>query len=214
MSQYTLTIKQLVENKVNIFNFDYPVHSEEYKKRFEEQFIQNFYFEEIGYETVSMFIFKLKAKLNLIMPNFMKILETQLLEQRILDNYDITETFDKTSSNLINSSLESESELTGKSNSENKNLYSDTPKLKIDIESVDYVTNITKDLNKNDNNSKGVNSSTNVTIGDDSEKWVRTMVGNMGVATDSDAIRSFWQSLRNVEQEIFDECSNLFMEVY
>lgn len=214
MSQYTLTIKQLVENKVNIFNFDYPAHSKEYKERFEEQFIQNFYFEEIGYETVGMFIFKLKVKLNLIMPNFNKILETQLMEQRILDNYDVTETFDKSSKNLINSSLDSENVNNINTNGESKNLYSDTPKTKIDINSVDYVKSITKDITKNDNKSIGTTNTTNVTTGDDSEKWIRTMTGNIGVQTDADAIMKFWQSLRNVEQEIFEECSSLFMEVY
>ncbi|MGL4949040.1 MAG: hypothetical protein ACRC5M_01560 [Anaeroplasmataceae bacterium] len=199
---------------MKIFNFDYPVHSEEYKKRFEEQFIQNFYFEEIGYETVGMFIFKLKAKLNLVMPNFMKILETQLMEQRILDNYDVTETFDKSSSNLINSSLDSENTNKINATGENKNLYSDTPKTKIDIDSVDFVKNISKDISKNDNTSVGSTTSTNITTGDDNEKWVRTMTGNIGIQTDADAIMKFWQSLRNVEQEIFEECSSLFMEVY
>ena len=199
---------------MNIFNFDYPVHSEEYRERFEEQFIQNFYFEEIGYETVGMFIFKLKAKLNLIMPNFMKILETQLMEQRILDNYDVTETFDKSSKNLINSSLDSENTNKIDSTGESKNLYSDTPKTKIDIDSVDYVKNISKDISKNNNSSVGSTTSTNITTGDDSEKWIRTMTGNIGIQTDADAIMKFWQSLRNVEQEIFDECSSLFMEVY
>lgn len=214
MSQYTLTIKQIVENKINIFNFEYPVHSDEYKERFEKLFIEEFYFEEIGFETVGMFIYKLKHKLNMIMPNFMKILETQLLEQRIMDNYDITETFDKSSKNLINSSLDSENTNNINSTGENKNLYSDTPKTKIDIDSVDFVKSITKDINKTDNKSVGTTISTNVTTGDDSEKWIRTMQGNIGVATDSDAIQSFWKSLRNVEQEIFQECSSLFMEVY
>ena len=199
---------------MEIFNFTYPVQSDEYRKGFEEQFIQHFYFDEIGYETVGMFLFKLKSKLNLIMPNFMKILETQLMEQRILDNYDVTETFDKTAKNHINSSLDSESVSDIKTTGESKNLFSDTPKTKIDINSVDYVKSISKDINTSDNKSVGSSLSTNVTTGDDSEKWIRTMTGNIGIQTDADAIMKFWQSLRNVEQEIFDECSSLFMEVY
>ena len=40
------------------------------------------------------------------------------------------------------------------------------------------------------------------------------MKGNIGVQTDADAIIKYWKSIRNVEQEIFDELECLFMGVY
>ena len=40
------------------------------------------------------------------------------------------------------------------------------------------------------------------------------MQGNIGVQTDADAIIKYWESLRQIENEIFEQCSNLFMEVY
>lgn len=193
MSQYTLTIKQIVENNVNIFDFEYPLEvlSKEY---FQEMFINHFYFREIGLETVGRFKFHLKEKLNLILPYYNKLLYSQSLEQRILDNYDVTETFkrDVTSTNINNSS------------SENINLYSDTPKRKIDIESVDYVSNINKDK-------ANLNNTTN---GNNKEVWERTMKGNIGVQTDADAIKKFEGSIRNILLEIFDELEVLFMGIY
>ena len=46
------------------------------------------------------------------------------------------------------------------------------------------------------------------------ENWERRMQGNIGVQTDADAIIKYWQSLRQIENEIFKQCSNLFMEVW
>ena len=40
------------------------------------------------------------------------------------------------------------------------------------------------------------------------------MEGNIGVQTDADAIIKYWQSLRQIEIEIFKQCDDLFMGVY
>lgn len=119
---------------------------------------------------------------------------SQGLEQRILDNYDITEKFTKTTKD----------DTTGDSTGENKNLFTDTPKKKIDIDSVDYVSNISKDLNKN--NSKVVNNG--------SEEWTRTMTGNIGIQYDGQAVTAFEKSLRIIDEEVFLRLDNLFMGVY
>lgn len=195
MAQYTLTVKQLVENKIEIFDFSYPFYKEEARKDFEKHFIEYFYFEEIGHETVGRWKHALKVKLNTVMPFYNKLYETQEMEQRILDNYDVTETFERNTSNKNN----------GVSNSSNKELYKSAPKVKIDIDKIDVVDSINKNenLSNNTSNNEGV------------EKWERTMKGNIGVQTDSDAIIKYWSSLRKVTEELFKkELSELFMGVY
>lgn len=194
MERMTLTLGEIIENNVNIFDFDYPFFSEEYRATFERHFIENFYFDEIGQETVAKFKQRLKIKFNLIMPYWNKIFLADALEQRILDNYDVTETYTRQVSN--NSTATNEST--------NKNLQSDTPVSKIDLEQVDYFSNIVKDVG---NNTSNVNNNS-------SENWERRMKGNIGVQTDSDAIIKYWKSLRQIEKEIFEQCSNLFMEVW
>ena len=191
---YTVTIQEMIENDVNIFDFDYPIFREEYRKTFEENFINYFLDDEIAHETVALFKHRLKVKLRLIMPYYNKIFETQELEQRILDNYDVTEIYNRSS---ISDSINSVTSTT-------KNLYKDAPKTKIDIDKFDTVTNLTK--NEGNSCSDGFTSNT--------EKWERTMKGNIGVQTDADAIIKYWKSIRNVEQEIFEELECLFMGVY
>ena len=194
MERTTLTLGEIIENNVNIFDFDYPFYSEEYRPTFERHFIEHFYFDEIGQETVAKFKQRLKIKFNLIMPYWNKIFLADNLEQRILDNYDVTETYTREVAN--NSTATNEST--------NKNLQSDTPVTKTDLEQVDYFSNIVKDIG---NNTSNVNNNS-------LENWERRMQGNIGVQTDADAIIKYWQSLRQIEKEIFEQCSNLFMEVW
>lgn len=194
MAQYTLTIRDIIESGINIFDFDYPTFNEDLKKEFEKCFIDHFYFDEIGSESVGRFKWLLKSKLNLIMPRYNKIFSTQLLDQRILDNYDITETFTKEFNGDSNSNY----------NSTSKNLFKDAPRTKIDIEKMDIVNSINKDLGEGTSN----------TLNKGAEKWERKMTGNIGVATDSDAIQSYIKSIRNVTEEIINDLEYLFMGVY
>ena len=191
---YTVTMNQMIQNNVTIFDFDYPIFREEYRETFEQHFIDYFLDEEIAHETVAQFKLRLKSKLNLIMPYYNKIFMTQEMEQRILDNYDVTETYDR---RVVSDSVNSVT-------STSKNLYKDAPKTKIDIDKFDTVTNLTK--NEGITSADGFSSNT--------EKWERRMTGNIGVQTDSDAIVKYWSSLRKVELEIFEELECLFMGVY
>ena len=194
MEKVTVTLGEIIENNVNIFDFEYPFYNEEYRKTFEQHFIDHFYFDEIGQETVARFKHRLRIKFNLIMPYWNKIFLADALEQRILDNYDVTETYTRDVINNTNATNENV----------NKNLASDTPTTKVDFEQVDFFTSIVKDIA---NNTSRVN-------GDSKENWTRKMQGNIGVQTDADAIIKYWQSLRQIEIEIFKQCDDLFMGVY
>ena len=210
MEMTTWTLGKMVEDGQEIFDFDYPFYSEERRKQFEQHFIEHFYFDEIGQETPARFKHRLKIKLNLIMPYWNKIFLADELEQRILDNYDVTETY---TSNIENTSnAVNENNVNTSNESVNKNLESDTPVTKIDFEQLDYFSNIVKDIGSG--TSKTTASNTNNVNDNRKENWIRHIQGNYGVQTDADAIIKYWQSLRQIEIEIFNQCNSLFMEVY
>lgn len=195
MEKYTITLGEIVENNIEIFDFDYPFYNEERRKQFEQHFIEHFYFDEIGQETVARFKQRLKIKLNLIMPYWNKIFLADELEQRILNNYDVTETYTR----------EVEKSTSATSNNTSKNLASDTPVTRTDLNSNnDYYSSIIKDIGEGTSQAEG----------ESKENWTRRMTGNIGVQTDADAIIKYWQSLRQIELEIFNQCSDLFMGVY
>ena len=210
MEMQTMTLGELIENNVNIFDFDYPFYNEERRKQFERHFIEYFYFDEIGQETVARFKHRLKIKLNLIMPYWNKIFLADELEQRILDNYDVTETYEKEV--IDNTTQTSNGSVTSTNENTSKNLESDTPVTKTDLDNIDYFSNITKDIanGKNDTTSNNTNNVQNT----NKENWTRKIQGNYGVQTDANAIVQYWESLRMIELEIFNQLSVLFMEVY
>lgn len=210
MEMTTWTLGKMVEDGQEIFDFDYPFYSEERRKQFEQHFIEHFYFDEIGQETPARFKHRLKIKLNLIMPYWNKIFLADELEQRILDNYSVTETY---TSNIENSSSAvNENSVNTSNESVNKNLESETPVTKVDFEQVDYFSNIVKDIGSGTSNTTA--SNTNNVNDNRKESWTRKMDGNIGVQTDADAIIKYWKSLRQIELEIFNQCNSLFMEVY
>ncbi|MGL5718736.1 MAG: hypothetical protein ACRCXT_21080 [Paraclostridium sp.] len=227
MAHYTLTLQQLINGNIEIFDFDYPMFKEEYKPTFEQLFKDYFMVEEIAHETVALFKHRLKLKLNLIMPYYNKLYESQELEQRILDNYDVTEeikrilTGDSSREVTGGSTRELNGNTTSTSTSNEKRLYKDAPKTRIDIDKFDTVTNLTKNedsssVTNNNVDSENTSNNTNeVANSNNIENFTRTMKGNIGVQTDADAIIKYWASLRNVTLEIFEnELTELFMGVF
>jgi hypothetical protein len=83
MSKYTTSIEVIINSQSEhqydiyeriesgrkfLFDFDYQVPDEDFKKSFETQFIEKYFQECIGYETVPLFKMKLKQRLEMLMP--------------------------------------------------------------------------------------------------------------------------------------------------
>ena len=185
MNRYTLTLQQIVKNN-NIFDFDYPVHREDFREEFEKLFIDYFLFEEIAHETVAQFKHRLKTKLNLIMPYYNEIYKTLEMDLNIVESVDVVETYTK--------------EMLGESKSTSKNLFKDAPKTKIDVDKFDIVSSLSK--NEGVGESKGV------------ETFTHHRKGNVGITTDAHNVMEYRKYLIKLTEEIFEkELSSLFMGV-
>lgn len=96
VSQYEdLSMKERIEvGRQHLFNFQYPIFDEEYRKIFETHFIRTFYMREIGTETEELFKFNLETWLSVNMPYFNKLFESELLQFDPLSNskMDVTHT--------------------------------------------------------------------------------------------------------------------------
>lgn len=77
----------IIENgRSHLFDFEYPIFDEDYKKVFETNFIRKFYMREIGFETFGLFKFQLETWLLINMPYFNKLFESELLVYDPLTN--------------------------------------------------------------------------------------------------------------------------------
>lgn len=172
MSSYTTQLRTIIEQSTqyesslsqdeiieagrkDLFNFDYPIFDETYRRVFETNFIRRFYFREIGFETEGLFKFQLESWLKLNMPYFNKLYESELIKFDPLLNSESNTTYtkdnnksqnDKTNGTrdslnkeISNVSESQQSSVTGKSDSVgdsntsvNENTTDDTTGSKID----------------------------------------------------------------------------------
>lgn len=87
---------KIEEGRKRLFDFDYPIFDEAYKKTFETHFIRNFYMREIGFETMGLFKLQLETWLLINMPYYNKLFESELIEFDPLQNSEVKVTHNKT----------------------------------------------------------------------------------------------------------------------
>lgn len=116
MASYTMTLRECIQTLLSfrgvkydhlptkdfielgrkeLFDFDYPIFNEEYKSVFETNFIRKFYMREIGFEVEELFQFQLETWLQINMPYFNKMFESELLEYDPLTNSKMEMTYEK-----------------------------------------------------------------------------------------------------------------------
>ena len=82
------SVNTVIDNALpKLFDFDFPIFDENYRKQLEHKIVRHFYLREIGFETVGVFKFYLENKLNEIMPYYNKIYNAYLLDIDPLSNY-------------------------------------------------------------------------------------------------------------------------------
>lgn len=118
MATYTMELRNYIEmwsqdealpqrdviekGRKQLFDFPYPFFDEAYRSIFETNFIRTFYMKEIGFETEGLFKFQLETWLNVNMPYFNKLFESELFEYDPLTNSKMNVTHKKVTDTLEN----------------------------------------------------------------------------------------------------------------
>lgn len=211
-----------------IFNFDYPIFDETYRRVLERKIIKHYYTREISETPYQMWNFRLNTLLNEIMPKYNQLYELNLKNFDIFGNVDITETLTKQSDEIGNVEKENESSnantgiSTSKSTAVNtdKNVYSDTPSSKVG--DVDYATNITDLTGKNVNDltsditnvSNLTGTDTKVTNIKTTEDYVKTLKGKNNFKSNTEMLVEARNAVQNLDMQIIKDLSELFFMIY
>ena len=199
-----LTPFQIIEQSIPyVYNFDFPIFDENYRKTLLINITQWYYTREIGLETVMRWKLFLQAKLNLIMPKYNLLYQNQLIKMNPLINSFENENFIKEASGTSQDVATSEEQNKSNSNS----VYSDTPQGLLN--NLDYATNATTDeISQSTTQSANSNSQA-----DSTEKYIREKTGMSGSSL-TKLITEFQFKFKTIDMMIIEDISDMFMNIY
>lgn len=213
MSAYTTQIRWLVETGWDFGLKEYPIFDEAYRSGLNKKIIDHYYFREIGFETAALFNRILNRKMNEIMPYYNQLYKSELIKIEPLTRLNYTETYDR--QNDLTAKTTTDSETTSNQRANSKTVNSDTPQglLEIgDIENEVYASEAT--FGNDDSNTSSAGTSTANQESQNVDHYLKTIAGNNASRTDSEMIKEFRTTFLNIDMEIIDELSDLFMNVY
>lgn len=217
MSKYTIELRTVV-NHTDIFNnLDFPFYSDsvELKEKFKKQFIEYYFYDEIGFSTINKFVSRLHNLLSIKMDYYKQLYATELRCKEIdfMLNKDLEETYEKevNSNSQSNNSTSSIGNVTNTTNTESKNLT--TPNQQFTLEN-NYVDGINQNNGESNSNTSNNIQSENTSKGNGTEITKLVSRGNIGVTSSAELLDKWRKVLININEQIIDDCSILFMGVY
>ena len=217
MANYTIELRQIENCLCYLFPKGFPFYtdSEELRKNFIQKFYDEYMFREIGFETTERFKRCLLGKLNLIMPYYEQIYQTELESKKInfMLNKDLVETFEReiTGTSEVNSNATTNATGTSAANS-NVMMY-DTPNTRID-DITKYPTQGSQGENTASTSSNA--TSTNNQTGENSQTERTSLIsqGNIGITSSAQLLKEWRDVIINIDRMILDDLEDLFLLLY
>ena len=207
MSKYTLQLRYIYEDEnFNLFDFPYNLYDNDLKPWFQEKFFQHFMFYEIGFDTIGTFKQRLMSKLNDIFPYYKQLYETEIRTKGIdfMLNKDLKESYVRELTS--NSNSNQESNVTSNSLSTAGQL---TPSLIANSQKIDkFMDSAQKDNATSNSTSSGESN------GNSREEYTLTSQGNIGITSSAELLTKWRETLLNIDLMIFEECNDLFMQIF
>lgn len=195
MSNYTTQLRYIIGAGINIGLKDYPIFDEAYRETLNQKLIEHYWMDEIGSETIQLFVFRLNRNMREIMPYYNELYKSAQLKFNPLEGYNLTEILSETEKNNSNATAN------GTSNGNGKNLFNDTPQNAIgqgDILSQIYATNITLDETETNTTS---NTNSNSQRG---REEMRTMKGSQ-YHNPSKLLQSYRETILNIDMMVIED---------
>lgn len=221
-----------------VFNFDYPIFDESYREVLETKILKHFYTREIGLETYGLWKLKLNDKLNIIMPYYNQLYESELIEFNPMYDVNYTRSGSEslsTSESTSTSMDTSESESTSGSANVTNSMLPETFEWTLDQETpqnqlqgvaeMQYLTRATKVQrggSEQDYEHSNNQSATNNTIasrgqsnklGLDTKGYLESIVGYRS-NNPSKLLEDYRDTFLNIDSMIIKELEELFMQLW
>lgn len=208
---------------------------EEYRSVLCQKILKHYYLREIGSETVGIWKLWMNTRLEEIMPFYNQLYKSALIEFNPLYDVDLKRTHNRkidsskqdtgTSQSVSSGEINVSETSSGSSNNTKKDLYSDTPQGAITgLENENYLTNARKVTDtgstSNENSSTGTNKTTvnddtsNTGTANSLEDYVENVSGKQGSESYSSMLLKFRETFLNIDMQVIEEFSDLFMGLW
>lgn len=218
-----------------IFTSKAVFFDEEYRSVLCQKILKHYYLREIGSETVGIWKLWMNTRLEEIMPFYNQLYKSALIEFNPLYDVDLKRTHNRkidsskqdtgTSQSVSSGEINVSGTSSGSSNNTKKDLYSDTPQGAITgLENENYLTNARKVTDtgstSNENRSTGTNKTTvnddtsNTGTANSLEDYVENIIGKQGSENYSSMLLKFRETFLNIDMQVIEEFSDLFMGLW
>lgn len=207
MPTYTMELFRAMEFRPDLGLTEYPIFDESYRVKLNKKITDHYYNREIGQETLDMFIFALKRRMNEIMPLYNQLYLSERLvidPLRTMDIHTLT-TGESATTATGNSVSTSESD----TESGSRAVQSTTPQMLLRGDA-DYASSAA------DTNSKskatGTGNENSESHANENSSGDSHMTGYQGVP--AELLNAFRRTFLNIDMMIIDDLSDLFMGVW
>ena len=217
MARYTIELRDIENCICYLFPKGFPFYtdSEELRLNFVQKFYDEYMFREIGFETVERFKRNLLGKLNLIMPYYTQLYNTELESKSInfLLNKDLVETFEREVSGSSEINSNATTNTTGTSSANSNDMLYDTPNTRIE-DMTKYPTQGSQGENNATSSSNA--TSTNNQTGENSQTEKTSLIskGNIGITSSAQLLKEWRDIIINIDEMILNDLEDLFMLLF
>lgn len=218
-----------------IFTSKAVFFDEEYRSVLCQKILKHYYLREIGTETVGIWKLWMNTRLEEIMPFYNQLYKSALIEFNPLYDVDLKRTHNRkidsskqdtgTSQSVSSGEINVSGTSSDSSNNTKKDLYSDTPQGAITgLENENYLTNARKVTDTGSTSNENSSTSTNkTTVNDDTsntgtanslEDYVENVSGKQGGENYSSMLLKFRETFLNIDMQVIEEFSDLFMGLW
>ena len=206
-----------------IFDFDFPIFDAEYKPILCKKILKHYYTREIGFETVGLWKLKLDMMMNEIMPYYNKLYESELLEFDPFNDVDYQREHEGEDAGSGRDTGTHNGTVTDVGNVDVTNstwdIYSDTPQGALtNVNNETYLTNarkITQGSQNDNDNTRTYNEATGATRNySNTDEYLDHIFGKVGSKSYSKMLEEFRETFLNIDVDVINSLSDLFMKVW
>lgn len=210
-------IEDILDKSWNKIFSDFPIFDEKYRAVLCKKILRHYYTREICCETVGRWKLFLSDKMNIIMPYYNQLYQSELLKIQPLVSVNRSVTHEGSGSETKTTNRNGTNTNASRTDgtTDTWSYYSDTPQGGINgLDSNDYLTNATHNVGTDSTSStlNGTTSDNETGTGNRSDSYVDNVLGYEG--NQSEMLLKFRETFLNIDMMIINELKDLFFTIY